>query len=239
VLGIIDAGNTQIKVAVFENEQLLKHAVYKGFDTDLTNFLRTNSIKQVFISTVINVPQTFLENPHFSITTFNTQHKTPVNNNYNSPQTLGADRLANACGAFLANSNKGPVLAIDMGTCIKYDVVDSKGNYLGGSISPGFEMRLKALNHFTQKLPLVEVSELPKLVGTTSNESIASGVVNGIIAEINGIIQQYEKQFPSIKVFLTGGNAPFFLSSLKNNIFASPLLTLHGLNVIANINGFK
>lgn len=239
MLGIIDAGNTHIKVAVFDKEQLLKHAVYKGFDHDLSDFLQNNSVKHIFISTVINVPEAFLKDPAFSITVFNTQHKTHLSNKYNSPQTLGADRLANACGAYHANGNKGPVLTIDMGTCIKFDVVDAEGNYLGGSISPGFEMRLKALNHYTQKLPLVDVTELPKLIGTTSNESIASGVANGIIAEINGMVDQYQAHFPCIKVFLTGGNAPFFLSSLKNNIFASPLLTLHGLNAIANINGLN
>jgi type III pantothenate kinase len=239
VLGIIDAGNTQIKVAVFDKQQLLKHAVYKGFDANLTAFLQENLIKQVFVSSVVNIPEAFENNSNFTVTVLNHTHKTPINNAYKTPQTLGSDRLANACGAYVTNGNKGPVLAIDLGTCIKFDLVDAEGNYLGGSIAPGFEMRLKALNHFTQKLPLVEVNVMPNLIGASSNESIASGVVNGMIAEINGLIDQYERQFPSIKVFLTGGDAAFFLNSLKNNIFASPLLTLHGLNAIANVNGLN
>ena len=237
MIGIVDAGNTQIKAAIFDANQLVKHAVYKGFENDLTDFFIKNNVKKVFISSVIEIPQAFLHNNNFSIQIFNASHNLPIKNKYNSIHTLGNDRLANAVAAFMKNNQNGPVLAIDFGTCIKFDFVDQNANYLGGSISPGFQMRLKALNTFTQKLPKIEVNEIPNLIGTSSNESIASGVVNGIIAEVDGLISQYVVKYPSVKVFLTGGDAPFFSNSLKNNIFAIPFLTCYGLNAIANLNG--
>lgn len=235
--GIVDAGNTQIKAAIFDGNQMVNNAVFKEFNTQLSAFFEANSVKNVFVSSVIDIPQAFLNHTSFTVKTLNAQRILPLTNKYNSPFTLGNDRLANACGAFVANNHAGPVLSIDLGTCIKFDFVDANGQYLGGSISPGFQMRLKALNHFTQKLPLVEVGQMPNLIGTTTNESIASGVANAIVAEINGFVEQYKQQFPSLKVFLTGGDAAFFLNSLKNNIFAFPLLTMHGLNAIAKLNG--
>jgi len=237
VLGIIDAGNTQVKSAVFDGNQMVKNALFKGFNQELVRFFIENKVKNVFVSSVIEIPHEFMNEPHLTITTLNSTLKLPITNKYNSPFSLGNDRLANACGAWVANAGKGPVLSIDLGTCIKFDFVDAQNNYLGGSISPGFQMRLKALNQFTQKLPIVDINQMPQLVGTTTNESIASGVALGIVAEVDGFIEQYKLQFPAIKVFLTGGDAAFFLNSLKNNIFAFPLLTMHGLNAIAKLNG--
>ncbi|HLP14056.1 MAG TPA: type III pantothenate kinase [Flavobacteriales bacterium] len=237
MLGIIDAGNTRIKAAIFDGENLVKTADFKSFDTNLIKFFIKSRVSQVFIGSVILTEAFETSKNYFKTFYYSHKLKFPLTNTYATPETLGADRLANAVGAFVLNGNKGPVLSIDMGTCIKYDVVDNEGNYLGGSISPGYEMRFKALNYYTQKLPIVKVERFPELIGKTTNNAIASGVCNGIVAEIQGIMAEYKVKFPAIKVFLTGGDAGFFSGSLKNNIFASPLLTLYGLNAIARLNG--
>lgn len=234
---VADAGNTRIKCGVFENQQLKSSAAFSEWGTDLVSFMREAGANTLFLSTVIDVPPAFLQQPGFTIVTLGPQHILPVQNHYYTPQTLGADRLTNACGAWVQNGSKGPVLSIDMGTCIKYDVVNANGQYLGGGISPGLQMRLKALQHYTQKLPLVSPQGIPALVGQNTADSISSGVINGIIAEVEGLVERYERDFPGIKVFLTGGDAAFFSGSLKNNIFAIPFLTLHGLNAIAQMNG--
>lgn len=232
---IIDAGNTRIKVALADDSGIREHAVFKSFDNDFKEFIRNKSIKKAFVSSVITaLPDQFFDRIEY----LNPEHKLPINNKYSTPQRLGADRLSNAVGAFIENGSKGPVLAIDLGTCIKFDVVDNQLNYLGGSISPGYAMRLKSLHEFTAKLPLITIDKTPSLVGDSTENSIASGVFNGIVSEINGLITRYQEQFPGIKVFLTGGDASVFADSLKNNIFVSPLLTLNGLYAIARLNGF-
>lgn len=237
ILAVADAGNTRIKCGIFDNQRLISVSEFYHWDQHLVDFIRTSGAHNLLVSSVVQIPEHFMSHPDFTVKLFDPQLHLPIENHYATPQTLGSDRLANACGAWMQNQQKGPVLSIDMGTCIKYDIVNNRGHYLGGGISPGLQMRFKALNHFTQKLPLVEAKAIPPLVGNTSETAISSGVVNGIRAEINGLVGEYEQQFPGLKVFLTGGDAAFFSGSLKNNIFAIPFLTLHGLNAIAQLNG--
>jgi len=234
VLGIIDAGNTCIKAGIFSGNELLKNADFKAFGNELGQFFVTHNVKTVYLGSVIRNQFT---DARLTIVPYSTTHQLPITNKYLSPETLGVDRIANAAAAYVLNRNKGPVLSIDMGTCIKFDVVDNEGNYLGGSISPGLSMRLKALHVFTQKLPEVEITHPAPLIGRNTQSSIASGVFNGIAAEISGMAEQYEADFKGIKAFLTGGDAAYFTGKLKNNIFASPFLTMHGLNAIARLNG--
>jgi len=145
--------------------------------------------------------------------------------------------LAGACGAiqlFPSENN----LVIDAGTCITYDFVDSGSNFLGGGISPGLMMRFQAVHTFTAKLPLVSPTADARLIGESTESSIQSGVVNGVIAEIEGIIRRYEEKFPGLRVILCGGDAGFFENQLKASIFAIPDLVLIGLNsiLIHNVN---
>lgn len=155
--------------------------------------------------------------------------RTPLlfENLYNSPDTLGKDRLANA--AFLhAQKLNQPCVAIDLGTCIKFDFVDEKGRYHGGSISPGLSMRFEALNHFTGRLPRLQVNPAV-LVGTDTHSSILSGVMQGFQDEIDSKMRRYEKDWGALTFFLTGGDAKHFDIGSKNNIFAVENLTLEGL----------
>ena len=159
----------------------------------------------------------------------------PVKNMYATPATLGNDRLANAVGAFVTFPNH-PVLVIDAGTCIKYDFIDDKGRYHGGSISPGLNMRFKALHHYTGSLPLLKQEKKIMLTGTNTKEAMVSGVQAGALAEVNGFIDQYAAKHKSIKFILTGGDHRFFAGNLKKHIFVSPNLTLLGLNEILDHN---
>jgi len=240
---IIDLGNTQCKVALYEGETIIKSAVFTEnyYEQIISNFPPT-SYQNAILSSVIN------HNPEIEELVkkceiglvLTTSLKLPFHNKYNSPQTLGTDRLANA--AALASSCKGEnALCIDVGTCIKFDFVDQNNGYYGGSIAPGMRMRFQALNTFTDKLPLIQVQANKKsndssLVGGNTNQSIESGVVNGMQAEINGMISRYQSEYPNLKVILTGGDASFFENEVNKPIFADAFFTLHGLNAILNAN---
>jgi type III pantothenate kinase len=169
-------------------------------------------------------------------TIFTSDTKIPLINLYQSASTLGSDRLAASVGAYFLYPNAN-VLVIDAGTCIKYNFTNSKNEYLGGGISPGIRMKLKALQTFTSKLPLVEANfSYNELVGNNTQNSILSGVLNGSVAEIDGIISQYKLQFTDIICVLTGGDSEYLAKRLKNSIFAHQNLVIKGLNDILNYN---
>ncbi len=158
----------------------------------------------------------------------------PINKNYETPETLGSDRIAGAVGANFLFPNQN-CLIIDMGTAIKYDYVSADGTFQGGIISPGKRIRFEALHTFTKRLPLVEATEIPDLIGKSTITCIQSGVVNGIIAEVNGMIENY-KNLGDCQVILCGGDAPFFESRIKKPTFANSNLVLIGLNRILQYN---
>ena len=148
---------------------------------------------------------------------------------------LSAHRLALATAANYYYPNKN-VLVIDAGTCITYDLVNASNQYLGGGISPGIEMRYKSLNYFTSKLPLLNSKRESELIGTDTNRSIQSGVINGVISEIDGVISQYIHEFDDLTVVLTGGDSEFLSKRLKNSIFANSNFLLDGLNHLIQFN---
>ncbi len=161
----------------------------------------------------------------------------PFENKYETPVSLGYDRVAAVAGAS-AIFPKKDVLVINAGTCITYDFITAKNTYLGGSISPGIQMRFKALHTFTGKLPLIkpDFETNVRIIGNNTERSIMSGVLNGISCEVDGIIDNYKLQFPELKVIISGGDYKYFDKSLKNNIFASPNIVLTGLNRIHDFN---
>lgn len=233
---IVDIGNTKIKFALFQGQTLLVKG--NGKLTDFANFLKENSFENAIISSVAYDKEVLnlIENYSYKkLIQLSSETYIPIINEYKSPKTLGDDRLANVVGAYVLFPKKN-VLTLDVGTCLKFDSVSEKGKYRGGAISPGLWMRLKALNHFTGKLPLVEPKNKIPLMGDTSENSILSGVVNGIVAEMEGIITQYQAIYENLTVILTGGDATFFDTELKSNIFVEPNLTLIGLNEILLYN---
>lgn len=236
---IIDIGNTQTKFALFEGDKMIESwtgtfSPFREFENKLKSL---TDVRHCIISTVLDsshpIPATVKKK--FPLIFLDHTTPLPIKNKYKTPKTLGNDRLANAVGATIIFPKKN-VLIIDLGTCIKYDFIDKKKNYPGGAISPGFEMRFKALNHYTAKLPLIKPSKKFPLTGKNTQQSILSGVQNGIIFEINGAIEQYKRKYDELKVILTGGDHAFFADHLKSSIFAAPNLTLQGLNEILNYN---
>ena len=159
----------------------------------------------------------------------------PIKNLYKTPGTLGKDRIAAAVGAFdlYPESN---LLIIDAGTAITYDIVNASGEFLGGNISPGIEMRFQALHTFTGKLPLVKRQPFDKLFGTTTEEAILAGVQNGVIFEVDKAIDTFKDFYKNLKVIITGGNAEFFDRKLKNSFFVNFNLIALGLNRILEHN---
>jgi len=158
----------------------------------------------------------------------------PLRNAYATPGTLGADRLAAAVGAAGLRPTRN-TLVVDAGTALKCDLVTADGTYHGGSIAPGLQMRLRALHAFTGRLPLLALppadATIP-LTGDSTTGSLLSGAVNGAVAEITGIVAQYERRYPALGVLLTGGDAPFLAARLPARIFVVPELVLLGLNRI-------
>lgn len=156
----------------------------------------------------------------------------PVENAYATPETLGPDRIVAAIGAW-RQAGLRPVLVIDAGTALTYDAIDAQGVYRGGAIAPGLGMRLQALHQFTAKLPLVPTIDTPPLLGNSTVGSIQSGVINGIRAEVSGMVEAYHSILgPDLQIYLTGGDAPYFVNHLKSSIFADPYLVLQGIHYI-------
>jgi type III pantothenate kinase len=242
---VIDIGNTLTKIGIFQSGELKDFSAYEilSVETLKKYFSKHSSVKNVILSSVIEHDKNIIEYLKSEFRFIELTHKTkiPIENLYQSPETLGKDRLASAVGANSLFRNQN-VLSIDAGTCIKYDFVNFKNQYLGGGISPGIEMRFKALNQFTDKLPLLNYRYFDKLIGENSEESILSGVMNGVVEEVKGIIARYEEQYPDIKVVFTGGYLKFFEknfnigSNEKSNIFADSFLVLKGLNQILEFN---
>ena len=232
---IIDQGNTATKLALFKGENIFKKISFpKEKKDDLKDWVINNTKKgtAVLISSVTNQ---ILDIPHENIIYLDNSTALPISNDYTTPSTLGKDRIANAVAIWKKNPNRNS-LCIDMGTCIKYDLVNDKGVYLGGNISPGMRMRYKALAKFTDQLPLIEPNQFDFGYGTTTESSIKNGVQHAIFHEINGFIQRYQEQFSELTIFMTGGDLKYFDKGYKNTIFADSDLTIYGLNEILRYN---
>lgn len=235
---VIDSGNSAAKVGIFDHQRLVEKGTFSTLQ-DLEGFVREAHYTHVIISSVKADVQSISSwaDKAARVLVLDKELPLPITNLYATPDTLGMDRLAGVCGANELFPGL-PSLVIDAGTCITYDFIDERANYHGGSISPGLFMRFRAVHTFTAKLPLVSPIKDAALIGTSTESSIQSGVVNGLLAEMEGIIERYERQFSGLRVILCGGDVGFFENQLKASIFASPELVLHGLNsiLIHNVN---
>lgn len=236
---IIDFGNTLQKLAVFDDKKLLFKEIFQKLEPEiLIRFIEKNGPFHGIIqsSVVIHSRETeeiLSRSGKFIPLTFQTP--LPIKNLYQTPETLGKDRIAAVTGAWSLYPGQN-ILVIDAGTCITYDFLNKKGEYLGGGISPGIRMRFKAMHTFTGKLPLIEPGDFDKLIGRTTSESMRSGVFNGVTAEIREHIRLYRDEFENVVVIITGGDHQFLHNKLKINIFAVPDLVLLGLNEIFDYN---
>jgi type III pantothenate kinase len=235
---VIDIGNTSVKIGVFNEGELVFNKSYLPDQTAVVGVdLEKYSIERVAFCAVAALPAAIesLISGFANRMEIHSLTPTPLINSYLTPETLGVDRLVNAVGASFSFPDKNS-LVIDTGTCLKFDLVEHGKNYCGGSISPGLQMRYKALHEFTDRLPLLAPVEEVPLVGQTTAGSIHSGVVNGMVAEISAIISEYKLRYENLHIILTGGDAHFFLNRIKTYIFADPVLTLRGLDAILRYN---
>lgn len=236
---IIDIGNSRVKTAIFKEDTLLKMDSFKmNRFAYKTKAIHTKyPIKKALVSSVGKLTQTNkdLLASLFDYIELDQNTKVPFLNKYATPKTLGADRIALAAAASNLFPKKS-VLIIDAGTCITYDFINATNEYLGGAIAPGVLSRYKSLHDYTANLPLLSLKEPKNFIGNSTEESLHSGVVNGICREIDGVISQYKQQFGKLTVVLTGGDAEFLSSQLKSSIFAEPFFLLKGLHTILKNN---
>lgn len=236
---IIDIGNCLTKVAIFEKKEVCDIFTTEALHINLLHKIHGQypNINHSIISSVKNINSEIVQfvRDKFLLMTFNFSTPIPISIKYKTPDTLGLDRLASAVGAYCLYPQNN-ILVIDAGTCIKYDFITAHKEYLGGAISPGIVMRLKALNSYTDKLPLIDLEFPENIIGNSTKQSILSGVMNGAIKEVDGFINDYKSQYPNLRVILSGGDINCFEDKLKNSIFAVPYIVLKGLNEILLYN---
>jgi type III pantothenate kinase len=241
---VIDIGNTLAKIAVFNESEMIDFIAVPNVSIEsLEKLLNTNPhVHSAIIASVSKIDETLISWLHTRLKVIFLDASTalPFKNKYQSTTTLGYDRIAAVAGAssFFPGYD---VLVINAGTCITYDLITYKNEYLGGSISPGIYMRFKAMHTFTSKLPFIKpaIETRTELIGKNTETSIRSGVQNGVLHEVDGIIDKYKSLFHELKVVVSGGDYKYFDKTLKNNIFATPNIVLKGLNRIHDFNEKK
>ena len=234
----LDAGNSRQKLAVFSGENMVYFQVEKEFSRDqLKKVFGLYPVSAGILCEVKSIKKSIKDFLKKKINCLEMSHRLrlPMKNNYRTPGTLGKDRLAATAGAVRLYPGKA-VLIIGLGTCITYDFVNARGIYRGGSISPGLEMRLQAMHHFTEKLPLVKFDPEVALTGDSTTTALQAGAVWGMMSELQGMIDRYHQKHRNLKVILAGGGADFFKKRLKKPIFAHPNLVLLGLNEVLTLN---
>lgn len=237
---IIDIGNTFVKFAVFEADRMLYSTRIEGsllkIEYQKIKEIYPKLSKAIVASVGLLKPSAFdFIKSDLSVIVLSSETNLPFINKYKTPKTLGVDRLALVSGAVKKFPHKN-VLIIDAGTCITYDFITAENTYLGGAISPGLRLRYKSLHDLTANLPLLETSNPVDITGNSTDAAIHSGVVYGIIYEIDAVIERYQKKYPDLTVILTGGDAYFLSNQLKNSIFANSNFLLEGLNFIIEYN---
>jgi len=239
---IFDLGNTMQKMAIMSSGKVIEIVKKPKITTkDIAKIIGKHSPTQAILSSVVDETEEITNFFKKRIPLLHFSHATPIpiQNAYKTPHTLGTDRLAGAVAA-ASLFPKQSTLVLQTGSCITSDFISEAGTYKGGNISPGLEMRLYALYHFSAKLPLVEYKNVNSFIGTSTKDSILTGVVRGIEDECNGIVERYINTFNPLKVILTGGDAKKFESKIRNKIrnrlFVIDNLVLIGLDVILNYN---
>lgn len=233
-----DFGNTRLKCGVFYGGELVEvFSIADSSNESIEDLVKKFKPKRSILSSVID-HDAEIEKILAHATFFhklNSQSVLPFTTPVGKPETIGADRLALAAAAVHFHKGKNN-LVIALGSCVTYNFINKYNSFVGGSISPGMEMRFKALNAFTAKLPLVKADWNFPLIGYDTRTNILSGVIIGLAEEINGTIDKYEEKFTNFNVLLTGGDACYLAPHLKRKIFADPDLIFKGLYAISEAN---
>lgn len=223
---VLDGGNTHIKLGAFIGNQLVQTNRFQE-RASLGKYLSPEDM--VVIANVGGRQlQQDLIDIGCQVYTVSNMHPLPFANAYNTPRTLGIDRLCNMAAVHHYHPSRN-ILVIDAGTCIKFDFIDALRTYHGGSISPGISMRYQSLHEHTSQLPLVNPTNSWDILGTSSEGSIHSGVMGSVKAEINWRIHEFNNRYEDLIIYLTGGDAHYFDLGQKNDIFVDENLTLKGI----------
>ncbi|MFT4683063.1 MAG: type III pantothenate kinase [Flavobacteriales bacterium] len=237
ITAVIDQGNTRLKLALFKDEQLQTVLRFDlNQEEEIHSALTSNKVELALYAASGEWNQNLLNNVKKSTTTlaFDQTLNVPFEVVYDSRETVGTDRLANAAMSRMTNENQSS-LVVDLGTCITYDILH-EDQFLGGAISPGLLMRSRAMNAFTARLPEVALDTNVPLTGNSTFAALQSGAYHGWRAEIQQMVSNYTEQYPGIKVIFTGGDLSHFEAGLKSRIFADPYWTLKGFNQILLFN---
>ena len=239
---IIDIGNNSAKLFLFNGEQIILHTRKEGnFMELLTDWNKSYDIEKAIVSTVVDIPaeqKKEIESYGYPVLWFNNKTPVPIGIKYRTPQTLGSDRVAAAVGAAGQVPGRN-LMVIDAGSAITIDIVDKEGNFVGGNIAPGVNMRFKALHAFTGRLPLIDQEGDTPTHGYDTETAIRSGVIKGVCHEIDGYINEFIEKNGDVFVFLTGGDEKTLINSIKNRIFADRFLVAKGLNRILTHYDYK
>lgn len=234
----LDIGNSFLKAGIFKNNNLINYYEFnREYYSNIKSILDKTPITHSIASNVSESNNKLIEllSNKTNLIKFNSSLKVPFKNCYQTKNTLGKDRIALVSNAS-KEYPKENVLLIDLGSCITFDFLNSKNEYLGGSISPGLSMRYKSLNRYTANLPLINPKEIDYFIGRNTEDSIHSGIINGIVGELNSAIDKYKSQFKEIRIILTGGDAKFLFNRIKNSIFANSNFLILGLNFLIELN---
>lgn len=234
-----DLGNSRLKCGIMQDGELQQELFFSetGLLEEVRSALGHYRPAAAILSSVVDHPaelETLLAE-HTSFIRLNHSTPLPIKLAYEKPETLGVDRIALAAGAWSQFPGRHSLI-IGTGSAITYNFLHRSGEFLGGGISPGIDMRFKALHTFTDKLPLVAPGSQYSFIGYNTRQSILSGVQEGALAEVEGMIAAYSRHYRNFNALLTGGNLVFFASRLKSKIFASPYLMYKGLNSIVELN---
>jgi type III pantothenate kinase len=231
--GVIDIGNTRIKAAVFSSEGELVNKQYFNDLSSCYQWLKQENIYSVIVSSVAQGSTEEVEG--FEIHSLSYLSKLPFKNQYLSKETLGVDRIAALAAAATQFPNQA-CLIFDIGTCMTIDFLDPELNYYGGNISPGIDLRLKAMHQMTGRLPLIDLKDANFTMGSNTKEAMANGVLLGMQYEIEGYIQTFTEKYPNLQTVLCGGDHPHFVIPSKYKIFANENFVLEGLHALLLLN---
>lgn len=235
---IVDIGNTRSKMALFDGDHLVKKEIFSGVSlSEIKTFLTNHPVKKTIFSMSgkLDAAVEAFANAQLHPIWLSNDTPLPVHIAYDTPETLGKDRIAAVIGAREKFPGKN-CLVIDAGTCITYDWITADDVYLGGNIAPGLQMKLKAMHQFTANLPQAKVEEIQHPIGKSTLEALKNGAVWGTFREIEGYIDWGNENFEDLLVVFTGGDSDFFVNNIKREIFADLDLVLVGLNKILNFN---
>lgn len=235
---IIDIGNSRTKYGLFLGDDLQSQGVFSDDPTiDLQHLAYNQKVKNIIISSTGIEAESIRKTFATDFRTLVLDHETPLpfRVDYETPETLGRDRLAAVAGAQHLFPGQ-TCLVVDAGTCITYDLLTADGVHLGGNIAPGIRMRLQAMHTFTARLPEIEAGAWSDLVGKSTETALRNGAQWGVRFELEGYIREWEARFPHLRVIVTGGDALFFEKILKREIFVNSHLVLIGLNQILKYN---